>query len=312
LVFNVGAAPAALAGPDKQFVVLDPAAPPRFSVYSINHNSLIVRLYKVGPENWSQFLAYMRNRDDRTPRTPPGRLALSKTVSVAAKPDEMSETRIDLAPVLDSGVGQVFVVVEPAVPTSRRYRESIAVWAQVTQIGLDAFVDSSELIGWATSLKDGKPIEGAQISVDVVRANSLSANVAGRTGADGIALINLPGGNDGARILVARKDRDVAILPENSYWWNDRSGWLVKKERGESLRWFVFDDRRMYRPGEEVHVKGWIRRVGDGKDGDVNLLDDSTAKVDTKYRTRAATMSSRAKLVSTRSADSTLVQLRQR
>ena len=275
MVFSVGAAPAALAGPDKPFVVLDPAATPRFSVYSINHNSLKVSLYSVRPENWRQFLAYMRNADDRIRRTPPGRLALTKLINVAAKPDEMAETRIDLAPVLDSGFGQVFVIVEPVVPTAGRHRELVAVWAQVTQIGLDAFVDSSELIGWATSLKDGKPLEGVKISVDVGQAASLPAT----TGADGIAHIALGGRpGDGPRILVARKDRDVAILPENTYWWNDQSAW-VKRDPGDSLRWFVFDDRRMYRPGEEVHVKGWIRRVGEGKGGDVNLLDAGGAKV---------------------------------
>ena len=279
IVFNVGAAPAALTGPDKQFVVLDPAAPPRFSVYSINHNSLSVRLYKVGPENWSQFLEFMRNRDERTPRTPPGRLVLSKTLNVAAKPDEMAETRIDLAPVLDSGVGQVFVLIEPVVPAAGRNRNSIAVWAQVTQIGLDAFVDSTELIGWATSLKDGKPIEGAQLSINVAQAAGLRSDEAATTRRDGTALISLPASSSvGARILVARKDRDVAILPENTYWWNHQSGW-VKRVRGDSIRWFVFDDRKMYRPGEEVHVKGWIRRVTDGKGGDVNLLDFGSAKV---------------------------------
>ena len=279
MVFNVGSAPSALAGPNKQFVVLDPAAPPRFSVYSINHNSLRVSLYTVGTENWSQFLAFMRNRNDRTPRTPPGKLALSTIVTVTAKPDEMAETRIDLSPVLDGGVGQVFIIVEPAVATPVRFRNSVAVWAQVTQIGLDAFVDSSELIGWATSLKDGKPIDGARISVNIAQAAGLRSETTATTRADGIAHIALGGGSsEGPRILVARKGRDVAILPENTYWWNDRTGW-VKRQPGDSLRWFVFDDRRMYRPGEEVHIKGWIRRVGDGKGGDVNLLDAGAATV---------------------------------
>ena len=279
LVFNVSSAPAALAGPDKQFVVLDPAAPPRFSVYSINHSTLKVRLYSVGPGHWRQFLEYMRNRDDRTPRTPPGQLALSKIVNITAKPDEMAETRIDLSPVLDEGVGQVFIVVEPVVPTARRYRDSVAVWAQVTQIGVDAFVDGSELVGWATSLKDGKPIDGVQMSLDVTQAASLRSGALPTTRADGICHIRLSGNaTDGARVLVARKGRDVAILPQNPYWWSDLSVWF-RKEPGYSLRWFVFDDRKIYRPGEEVHVKGWIRRVDDGKGGDVGLLDGAASSV---------------------------------
>ncbi len=278
IVFNVSSAPAALAGPDKQFVVLDRSAPPRLSVYSINHSTLKVRLYSVGPEHWRQFLDYMRSGDDRTPRTPPGRLALSKIVTVTAKPDEMAETRIDLSPVLNEGVGQVLIVVEPVVPTARRYRDTVDVWAQVTQIGLDAFVDSAELIGWATSLKDGRPIDGAQLSVDAAQAASLRSEASATTRVDGIAHITLAGGsNAGPRILVARKGRDVAILPENTYW-SDRSVW-VKKTAGYSLRWFVFDDRKMYRPGEEVHVKGWIRRVGDGKGGDIGLLDGIATSV---------------------------------
>lgn len=279
IVFNVGAAPAGLAGPDKQFVVLDPAAQPRLSVYSVNQGSLKVRLYSVGPEHWRQFIAYMRNSDDRVPRTPPGRLALSKIVTVNSRPDEMAETHIDLTPALDAGSGQVVVIVESTIATDRRNRNSVAVWAQATQIGLDAFVDNSELIAWATSLKDGKPIDGAQMSIEVAQAARLRSGDTATSRADGIAHINLTGNSsDGPRILVARKGRDVAILPENTYWWSDRSGW-VKKEPGYYLRWFVFDDRKMYRPGEEVHVKGWIRRVGDGKDGDVGSLEGAASSV---------------------------------
>ncbi len=43
----------------------------------------------------------------------------------------------------------------------------------------------------------------------------------------------------------------------------------------DELRWYVFDDRAMYRPGEEVHVKGWLRRVGGRQDGDVSLVGDA-------------------------------------
>src|SRR6185503_718804 len=44
--------------------------------------------------------------------------------------------------------------------------------------------------------------------------------------------------------------------------------------------WFVFDDRKMYRPGEEVHIKGWIRIIGEVKGGDVGLLDAGPTNVE--------------------------------
>ena len=37
----------------------------------------------------------------------------------------------------------------------------------------------------------------------------------------------------------------------------------------------MFDDRQMYRPGEEVHLKGWLRRIGGKQDGDVGLVGSS-------------------------------------
>src|SRR5690606_22192720 len=47
----------------------------------------------------------------------------------------------------------------------------------------------------------------------------------------------------------------------------------------DSLRWYVFDDRQMYRPGEEVHIKGWMRRVGGKQNGDVSLVGGEVTSV---------------------------------
>jgi uncharacterized protein YfaS (alpha-2-macroglobulin family) len=41
----------------------------------------------------------------------------------------------------------------------------------------------------------------------------------------------------------------------------------------------VFDDRQMYRPGEEVHVKGWLRQIGGKQDGDVGLVGDAVTAI---------------------------------
>lgn len=276
LIFNVKSAPPALASSGDQFIVLDPAAQPKFSIYTINHNSVKVSLYKVGPENWGQFLAYMRSREENAKRTPPGRLVSSKTVQITAQPDEMIETRIDLADTLDDGFGHVFIIVESTLPRKNRWElQPLAVWAQATQMGLDAFVDNTELVGWATSLKDGKPIDGVQMSIEVAQAGAQRQSVRGISGADGLARIALKDSSgSGSNLLVARKGKDVAILPENTYWWNEQGNWF-RKASSDSLRWFVFDDRKMYRPGEEVHIKGWIRVIGGGKEGDVSALNET-------------------------------------
>ena len=70
-------------------------------------------------------------------------------------------------------------------------------------------------------------------------------------------------------MLIARRGKDVAFLPENAdYYWQDGGNWY--KKRADTLRWFVFDDRKMYKPKEEVAVKGYIRKITAGKFGDVS------------------------------------------
>lgn len=270
LTFNVGAADPALFSTGS-FVVLEPSNDPRLSVYTINHPSLKVSLYSVAPEDYERYVAYMRNvsgyysNDKRKQTTPPGRLVSTKTVPVSSKPDETVETKIELAPALRRGLGNVYVAVEPTMRMRKDEREVLRTWVEVTSIGLDAFVDREELVGWATTLKDGRPLAGVEMSI----AASVSK---GTSGADGIARMRLPekwGTPTG--LLVARRGEDVAILPERGDWWSEASDW-VRRETTDDLRWYVFDDRKMYRPDEEVSVKGWIRRVGMGKRGDVNAL----------------------------------------
>ncbi len=135
------------------------------------------------------------------------------------------------------------------------------VWVQVTQIGLDAFVDHSEMVVWATALADGAPLQDLTVEAD-------SGIRQAATGPDGVARFTIPTG--GASYLVARQGEDVAMLPASTHLW-DESGWSPRSAE-DDLRWYVVDDRQMYRPGEEVHLKGWIRRIGGKQDGDVGLV----------------------------------------
>jgi len=285
VTFNVGSAHPALAAPGAGFVVLDPSGPPRFSVFSINHPKLKVSLYAVGPEHWGQFAAYLRSERYGASNPPPGHLVTSEVINVESLPDQMVETRIDLRPALADGFGQAVLIVEPnppAVDISRRQVQRVVrTWIQATAIGLDAFVDRTDFVGWATSLKDGRPLDGVEMQIlKTMPAADAQPEVGGTTGADGLARIALPS-NAGAeqRLLVARKGKDVALLPENFYWWGAGNGNWHRKGVSDALRWYVFDDRGMYRPGEEAHVKGWIRRLGGGKAGDVGLLNGAVTNV---------------------------------
>ncbi|MCB8916437.1 MAG: hypothetical protein H6666_00805 [Ardenticatenaceae bacterium] len=263
LTFRVGSAPKALSGPDQPFVTLDPSAPrPVFTVYTVNYDRLSVRAYAVTPADWPAYKQYLRDFYQLEERpTPPGRVALDTTLEIDATADKLTELPIDLSDALGGPYGHLIVVVEPpaGLLNNRDDRYNVVqAWVQATQIGLDAFADHSQLTAWATNLQDGRPL--ANLSLQLGSASATSD-------ANGLAQFSLDSG--GSSLLIAQSGDDSAILPSNPYYWDD-SGWRAWPVSDE-LRWYVFDDRQMYRPGEELHLKGWLRQIGGRQAGDVAL-----------------------------------------
>ncbi len=293
--------------------VIDPFGSRSHSIYTTNFSSVRVKLYAVEPKDWYQYQQYYRrlNYDDGNRPAIPGRLVSDKTVAIDSKPDELVETRIDVTAALKEGFGSVIVDVDPVenntkTVTVRRQNWRVLAWLQSTQIGLDAFVDNTELVAFATELKTGKPVAGAELTISPngavssdqvsvvgeekgwidwawdlitgtggpnaseiesfdadgaeIESEAVAVAQTNRTGANGMLRMKLPASQSAPNILIARRGKDVAFLPENSdYYWQDNGNWY-KKSDSDSLRWFVFDDRRMYKPKEEVAVKGYIRK----------------------------------------------------
>ena len=273
--FNVGKADPALMG-SSGLVVLDPAARKQtFDVFTTNVSSLNVSIHKVEPKHWNAFLSYMQ-QNPRQPKYPPGKQVVRKKIKPRAEVDGLVETQIDLSKALDAGLGHAVITVEPTNWPQKRWKPKLYAWVQSTQIGLDAFVDSGELVGWATELRSGKPISGAKLEI-------APFGIKGTTDAKGISRLNLSSKviKNKANLLLARRGKDVAFLPENTYYWGGSGGW-VKRAAGKSLSWFTFDDRSMYRPGETVSVKGWIRSIDNGEGGDITALRGAISRI--KYK----------------------------
>ncbi|HEY0098285.1 MAG TPA: alpha-2-macroglobulin family protein, partial [Pyrinomonadaceae bacterium] len=287
--FKITTATPRLFATGESFAVLDPAGRRGFTVYSVNYPKLKVMLYKVTPADWPQFRRYQAGSARRNgAHTPPGRLVFDEVLEVKAKADELTETSIDLTPALTNGYGQVFVRVEPVVassagrkPRANAYagrQNSAEAWVQATGIGLDVFADKRELVAWANSLTDGKPLAGVELTVS-------PDGLTGTTGADGLARLPFKATFDPkaqqSTLLVARRGDDIAILPQrySSYNYDDRSSSWRRYDSSETLRWYIFDDRKLYRPGEEVNVKGWIRKVDLTATGDTEMLQGAAGEL---------------------------------
>jgi uncharacterized protein YfaS (alpha-2-macroglobulin family) len=108
-----------------------------------------------------------------------------------------------------------------------------------------AQADAADIYTWVTDLETGKPIGSAAVEL-------IGGSQKATTGSDGLAHIPLSA-TPGKRLLV-RKGDDSAFLPSSQWEYNDIS-W-IKRGQSDIQRWFIFDDRKLYRPGEKARVKG--------------------------------------------------------
>jgi hypothetical protein len=273
--FNVGDADPGLFG-NSGLVILDPAAKkPTFDIHSVNIDSLDVEVYQVKPSQWDAYASFMQ-KNPRIPRRPPGKRVINTKIKPRKDVDGMVETRVDLAKAMPGGLGHAIVLVEPT-RWPNRYKPQIHAWVQSTRIGLDAFVDSGELVAWATRLSDGKPMPGVSLEIAPYSTRAQS----GANGVSRLKLTRTSTPKNKRNLLIARKGKDTAFLPENTYFWSEHGGW-VRRDLGETLSWFVFSDRGMYKPTEEVNIKGWIRSLDRDEGGDIGKVAGALSRV--KYK----------------------------
>jgi hypothetical protein len=59
-------------------------------------------------------------------------------------------------------MGTSFIVVHPAqgLFQPERYWQNVVAWVQVTQIGLDAFNDHSQMVAWTTASRTARRYQG--------------------------------------------------------------------------------------------------------------------------------------------------------
>jgi uncharacterized protein YfaS (alpha-2-macroglobulin family) len=232
--------------------VLDPKGPRAFEVTSIGVDTLLTSVQQVDPKTFAAFSASL-SRPRRSKQAPSG--GATKELKVA-DPLANSTTQVDLSTALRNGLGHAIVTVEPK-SWPDQYKPRVQTWVQATNLALDIFQDRNRMYVWVSSLADGKPVTGATVTLE-------PAGISVTSDAKGGAVLELPvDGGKGGRTITARVGDDLTFYPER-FWPGDQpSEWIRGKAEPEP-RWFVFDDRGVYRPGESVHLKGWLRIAQEG------------------------------------------------
>ncbi|CAF1355694.1 unnamed protein product [Rotaria sp. Silwood1] len=235
-----------------------------FMVY--NYSELTVRINRVKPEHYDPnlpcFNSYTYTMEDQAWYNKlPGEELLNTVIKTNCERDEPKEIRIPLKEYLNknSGVGQLILLIEPTKKAwsecqrhDWQYRQIKSAWIQCTRLAVDLFVSSGTdgtLTAWVTELMTGAPVTQAIIQI---------ANKKGETNQQGLCtlekyLIEKDESNktedQGNKILIVEKDDDVCmsvnIYTYPSYY--------------DAYAWHVFNDRGLYKPKEEVHIKGYVR-----------------------------------------------------
>lgn len=265
VTFKVGSAEPRLYADQARFRVMDPAGGHRIPIHTINYETLRVRIFRVKPDDWRQYLQLNRGRSwEQKQLALPGEQLVDKDLAIACEPDSWVETSLDLTSLAGTFSGHAIVFVEggkttPRAPKpQRRYGQGdhLLTWVQRTSLGLSAFADGDRLTVWANSLLDGQPRPNVAVSLVAMDSNAVIAE--GRTDARGLVDLALTHDAKGRRYLVARWDDDFAFLPENLYGVRGSSQW-AKQFKSDAILHTVVVDRDMVRPGEAVHLKGFLR-----------------------------------------------------
>ncbi len=285
--FDVGSHVPRLSIPGGPLVTLDPFHDPVLDIFSTNYRSVTVHIRQVVPANWPEYARARRHGNLRRADTEPdlpGEAVLTERMDLETESDVVTRTRLALSEWLDEGAtGHLLVVVEPGEslgpPPPRHSPARLVSWVQATSIGLDALVDPEHLLVWATDLRSGEPLSDVEITL-------AGQEPVGVTDEGGLARLDLPPdgkerSSDGpSGWIQAQVGDQVAFLPESQHHFYGTSAWRAR-EKSEEVLWHVFDDRAMYRPGETVHLKGWIRRMERRPDGGLGLIDPDA---DISYR----------------------------
>jgi uncharacterized protein YfaS (alpha-2-macroglobulin family) len=120
-------------------------------------------------------------------------------------------------------------------------------WVSISDISLVTKDCGLDMLTYVATSDTGEPIPGAEIKVYQGK-NTIDG---GFTGENGIwqKTLTKPKGGAESRLIVARKGDSVALL--SSYAW----------EPGASaFSLYTYTDRPVYRPGQQVHFKGIVRK----------------------------------------------------
>lgn len=237
---------------------------------SVNVTAASAQVFVLTPAELAQQLAWSSETRKKEPEVAAAPVELS--LDLTAKPNVIRYKPLELRKALPEGKKAGLFLVKASCP-QLKHQARERVLAQVTNLAVHAKLGTKSGVLWATDLARGTPVEGARLSI-LDRTGAMkwegTSDASGLARVPGLAEL-IPernGGEPPFALAVAQKADDTSATL--SSWYDGlhpsafelQSDWDDQEPKSLGL---VFTDRGVYRPGDEVFVKGLarLRRIGD-------------------------------------------------
>ncbi len=235
-------------------------------VVSVNTQRIAVDVYRVGDRNLSSVLAnefqrQMSTYDAEALKERTGERVYTGQMDVVSKLNEEVTTAFPVSEAIGQLKPGAYAMIARPTGGKQKYGDLATQWFVVSDLGLTAFTGDDGLHAFVRSLASADAIAGADVKL-VAKNNEVLATL--KTDANGYVRFDrgLARGEGGAQpaILVAEKGAGEYAFLDLSTTAFDLSDRGVKgREKPGPLDGYIFAERGIYRPGEDVYLTSLVR-----------------------------------------------------
>jgi len=235
---------------------------------SVNTSRVEVEVYRIGDRNLmgaldsGDFQRQLSSYEISTIRSRTGERVFSGTMDVAERLNEEVTTGLPVTDAVGTLRPGVYVMIAKPTQRSREsYYQEATQWFIVSDLGLTAFSGDDGVHAFVRSLANATPT--ADVNVKLVARNNEVLGTA-KSDAKGYARFDagLSRGEGGLQpaLLVAETDGgEYAFLDLTSGAFDLTDRGVKGREAPGPIDGYVYTERGVYRPGEDVHIAALVR-----------------------------------------------------
>jgi alpha-2-macroglobulin len=235
---------------------------------SVNTAKVEVEVYRIGDRSLvgtlesGDFQRQLSSYEIETIKSRTGERIYAGAMDVPQKLNEEVTTALPVSDAIGALKPGVYVMIAKPTQKSRdNYSAEATQWFIVSDLGLTAFSGDDGVHAFVRSLAEAKPF--ADVKVKLIARNNEVLGTA-KSDANGYArfdagLVRGEGGLQPALLVAESDNGEYAFLDLTSGAFDLTDRGVKGREAPGPLDGYLYTERGIYRPGEEVHITGLVR-----------------------------------------------------